>query len=52
MTFDNISSFSVLHVAVKVGKEQVVSNIVELVQQRPPTDEPFLDIRNTYGKVR
>ena len=52
MTCDNISSFSALHVAVKGGYEQVVNNIVQLVQQLPPSKEPFLDIRNTYGSVR
>ena len=51
MTFDNISSFSVLHVAVQGGYEQVLHNIVELVQQLPPTKEPFLDIRNRFGWV-
>ena len=52
MTCDNISFFSVLHVAIQGGYEQVVNNIIHLVQQLPPSEEPFLDRRNTYGKVR
>ena len=38
--------------AVEGGYEQVVSNIVQLVQQLPPTKEPFLDRRNYSRKVR
>ena len=51
MTCDNISSVSVLHVAVQGGYEQVVNNIVELVQQLPPTKEPFVNTRNRNGWV-
>ena len=52
MTCDNISSFSVLHLAVKCGHEQVVKKIIQLVQQLPPTEEPFLDICNSKDEVR
>ena len=52
MTCDTISFFSVLHVAVQGGYEQVVNNIVQLVQLLPPTQEPFLDRRNYLEKVR
>ena len=52
MTCDNISSFSILHVAIKGGYQQVVNNIIHFVQQLPPNKEPILDTRNEYDKVR
>ena len=52
ITCDNISFFSVLHVAVKGGYEQVANKIIQLVQQLPPTEEQFLDSRNNRGEVR
>ena len=52
MTCDNISFLSVLHVAVKGGYEQVAKKIIQLDQRLPPTDRPFLDVRNKIGQVR
>ena len=52
MICDNISLFSILHVAVKDGYEQVADKIIQLVQKLPPTKEPFLDSRNNRGEVR
>ena len=51
MTRENISLFSVLHVAVELGHEQVVYNVIQLLQQLPPTEQRLLDSRNNLNKV-
>ena len=52
MKSENIFLFSVLHVAVKGGYDQVVYNIIQLVNQLPPTEKPFLNSCNWHDEVR
>ena len=46
-----VSLFSVLHLAVDHGREQLVHNIVERVQQLPPTEPKLVDGCNRRGEV-
>ena len=51
MRCKNVFHFSVLHLAVKHGHEELVVNIIHLIQQVPPTVPSTIDIANRNGRV-
>ena len=48
---ENIVLFSALHLAVKCGRQQLVSDLLELIKQSPPAEPAVID-RCTYFDKR
>ena len=48
---ENVFLFSVLHLAVEHGREQLVSDLLELIKQLPPTTPPLIDCASEGGHV-
>ena len=43
--------YSILHLAISHGREGLVSDILQLTKQLPPTEPPLVDSRNAPGMV-
>ena len=43
--------FSVLHVAARLGYEQLIHDVLELIKQLPSTNPPITDVRDSDGRV-
>ena len=43
--------FSVLHVAARLGYEQLIHDVLELIKQLPSTNPPITDVGDSDGRV-
>lgn len=51
MTCKTTSLFSILHLAANHGREQLVSQVLQHIEQLQPADKSLLDSRNYYERV-
>ena len=52
MFCDNLCSFfSVLHLAVELRAQKLVSDLLQLIEQLPSTNPPLIDVVNNWNEV-
>ena len=51
MRYENAFLFSILHLAVYHGREQLAKSLIQQIKQLPETDQPLLDTGNKYQEV-